>query len=357
MAIRGMKGGRAIGVSLIVLILSTEASAFIGGIYVLIKDLVHGLVEAIAQIIGKIFRDFMYTVIFIKPALFNKIDEALQPDVFLNILQHNPELILASGAANPVIAGKVNFFIKFLAPFYLLAFLSLGVYLLLVSSSPGGRAKAKGSLLRLIISVAFVFLTIPIVQALLDLSAYFTKVIISYNSGNMETALTILRNTMGHFWMIIATRMPFAFWLLMPLLLLMIFIPSFPFIVIGMRYFMILVFTMIFPFGIFFYSLHFTRGLGKSIIRNTALWIFIQPLMAILLAVIGIASIPLLNLVSGSSIEIGLGLAGFFVLSAAPLMMVGVMNWVEILAITFASVEAPVMDIAMMEEEEMEMEG
>lgn len=313
---------------------------------------------AIGSLVGAILRDAIYTFLFIGPQLFDPIEDALQSDAFLNILQQsNPELIYTDGTENQMIGSKVHFFIRLLAPFYLLALLFLAVYLMFTASSPQGRAKAKGSLLRLILSVGFIIFTIPIVQAFLDISLYITRFIIDVNPMNMELALEVLRTSLAHIWWHMAWKLPFfAYWLMVFLLLFTLVVSLLPFIVIGMRFFMIIVFTMLFPVGIFLYSLHFTQGIGKSIIKQTIYWISIQPLMTLILAVIGIAYTPLHAVVPDGSLETGFGLAGFLALGAAPLIMVGVLNWLEILAITFSSMEAPLMGLVGMQEEEMELE-
>ena len=341
------KGKKVIVVLTILMILSTGAFAIALLTDSIGPSLRHGMPSVVGEVVGGIIRDALYTG-FIGEAFFDPVRDALQPSEFFNILQQsNPELILADGDVNPIIDNKVNFFIQLLAPFYLLAFLLLAIYLMFISSSPEGRARAKGSLLRLILSVAFVIFTIPIVQAFLDVSLYLTNFIINTNSGNMEIALKVLRICVDHMWNTIKWKMPFlAFWPMLFIFLFSIILSSIPFIIICMRYFMILVFTMLFPIGIFLYSIHFTQRLGKSIIRQTILWIFIQPLMAIILAVIGIASTPLLSLVSDSTMETGFGLAGFLALGAAPLVMVGIMNWLEaLLVLAEAAMEVPSMHL------------
>lgn len=338
----------------LLLMLSSEVSAVVDILVEMAKEIPIGFIQAWAAIVGKFLRDLIYAG-FVKLIFIDPVKDALQPDAFFIILKNNPELIYADGNANPIIVNKVNFFIQLLAPFYLLAFLLLAIYLLFVSSSPIGRARAKGSLLRLILSIAFIIFTIPIVQALLDISLYFTNFIIQTNYGNMEIALSVLRSSIDGMWSRAFWTMPFAYWLGVFILLFIILMSIAFFIVIGIRYFMIIVFTLLFPIGIFLYSIHFTHRVGKSIIRQTILWIFIQPLMALILAVTGIASIPLLDLVSDTTMEIGIGLAGFFALGIVPLMMVGILNLVEMLAISFATIEAPMMDIAMMELEELEI--
>lgn len=344
------KGKKVIVVLTILMILSTGAFAQIPILEgaMLMAQLWADFFSALGSVVSGIIRDALYTG-FIGEAFFDPVRDALRSDAFFNILQQsNPELIFANGDANPVIEGRVNFFIQLLAPFYLLAFLLLAIYLMFISSSPEGRARAKGSLLRLILSVAFVIFTIPIVQAFLDVSLYITNFIINTNSGNMEIALKVLRTCVDHMWDTIKWKMPYlAFWAMLFIFLFSIILFSTPFIIIGMRYFMILVFTMLFPIGIFLYSIHFTQRLGKSIIRQTILWIFIQPLMAIILAVIGIASTPLLSLVKDSTMETGFGLAGFLALGAAPLVMVGIMNWLEtLLVLVEAAMEVPSMHLA-----------
>ncbi|MEA3254325.1 MAG: hypothetical protein U9Q22_00640 [Candidatus Altiarchaeota archaeon] len=354
-----MKNNKIITVFVVFMMLSTQVHAR-GGLLSAAKDIIGdiagvatlGLSKAVTSVASEILADAVY-VGFMDQAIIKPLKNSLKPERFNNLLlQCNPDVMDETGNAKPIVANKVNFFIQLLLPFYFLAFLLLALYLLLVSSSPEGRAKAKGSLLRLILSAAVIIFTIPIIQALMDLSLYLTKFIITTNKGNIEIALMTLRAGIDGVWFHIWTTMPFNFWLILPLLLYIIVIAITPFLVIGLRYFMILIFTLLFPAGVFLYSIHFTRGIGRSIIRQSALWVFIQPLIAIIVAVIGITAGPLLKFIPDSTMQTGFGLAGFMALSAAPLMMIGILNFMEIALIAIeAAMEVPVVHIIASTEE------
>ncbi len=337
--------------------LCTQASAVIWGvaeiIAAVIKDFLFSIVTSLFAIVGRVIRDTIY-VDFARIVFFNPLRKILDYTEFARILQLNPDLMDMTGHAYPVVSGKVDFFIGLLVPFYILAFILLAVYLMVVSSSPSGRAKAKGSLVRLVLSAAIIIFTIPLIQAFMDVSLYLTKFIINISSGDMKLGLGALEGSLCNQWEIIESVTPLAFWLALPLFMLLVILSVFPIMVIGMRYFMILVFTLLFPIGVFLYSMHPTRKLGKAIVRQSILWVFIQPLMAVILVVIGVST-PLLDVVSDSAMETGFGMAGFLALSAAPLMMVGVLNWMEVMLITFAaSMEAPLLTmVANIEEMEI----
>jgi hypothetical protein len=353
-----MKNKKIITVLVLFLVVSAQAQ---GGVTDIIQGIGNlataGLWGAVMDVVNEITTDTIYTYFIIK-TFITPVKDALEPENFNNLLlQCNPELMGVTGNANPLVENKINFIIKLLLPFYFLAFLLLAIYLLLVSSSPIGRAKAKGSLLRLVLSVAFLWFTIPIIQALMDISLFFTKSVISTNPGNIEVALMTMRDAIGmplvsglvgH----ITRIMPLNFWLALPLLLFIAALSMLPFMVIGIRYFMIIIFTLLFPVGIFLYSIHFTRRLGTGIIRQAVLWIFTQPLMAIILSVTGIAAGPLLEFIPDSTMRTAFGLAGLIALSTAPLVMIGILNWIEVLLISVeAAMEVPLVHIIATTEE------
>lgn len=332
---------------------------------------VHGAIGAMAYIAARLGMDFAsasveigteivrkaFYTIFIKFFFFSSIKNALKPDVFFKLLLLNPNIIEESGEAEPLIVNKINLVIQdLLIPFYILAFIIIGIYLLVLSGSPTGRAKAKRSLLKLIISIFVLIIVVPILQFLLDLSTDFTEKII--NLGDKSYAkfgLEVLKEGVEGLETTFTFVTPITYWLGIFFFLLSAVVFLLPFMVLCMRYFMVILFFFLFPIGVFAMALHPIQRIGREIIRQTILWTFIPPLMALVLVIIGVASPPLLHLVPDSTMKTALGLAAFFALGTTPLTMVGVLNWLEMLAISFAAVEAPLFEIVGMIQEELKI--
>jgi hypothetical protein len=103
--------------------------------------------------------------------------------------------------------------------------------------------------------------------------------------------------------------------------------------VIGMRHIMIALFCMIFPIGIALYSFVFLRDIGRKILEQTIVWIYLQAFLSLAILVISLSTsyylllpadqnpkltnsiipitdnmlLPIMNILSGQSIGPSLG--------------------------------------------------
>lgn len=284
---------------------------------------------------------------------------------YIDICDHLPEVILmnpkvmitdAGGnyVGNPPVESLVNAFIGIAQPFYVLAIIAVAFYLLFVSGSPLGRARAKASLIRLVLSMALIVLTIPIIQLCLDLSEMMTGSIL--NMGDTEMGIAIMNDAVTGLWNNYLTAITFNFWNSVYLLMFSGVMFFMPFVIVGLRYFMIIYCTALFPLTVLCYAFYFTRNMGGHIFRETFRWIFIQPLWALILIAISNAAVSM-PLTTDSTARMGLGLAAFIVFIIAPLMVVKVMDWLAMLMIILTSIEFPGMHGVVGMIDELQVEG
>jgi len=297
-----------------------------------------------------VFAAFVYWGLFSKYA---DICDHL-PDLILM----NPKLMTADSGGNyignPPAENLVNAFIGIAQPFYVLAIIAVAFYLLFVSGSPLGRARAKASLIRLVLSMALIVMTIPVIQLCLDISEILTGSIL--NMGDVDTGISVMKEAIYGLWQNYALAITFNYWNSVYLLMFSGVMFFMPFIIIGIRYFIILYFTALFPLTVLCYAFYFTRNMGGHIFRETFRWIFIQPLWALILISISTAAIsmPLMN---DASARMGLGLAAFIVFMIAPLMVVKVIDWLAILMIMLTAIEFPGMHGVVGMIDELQVEG
>lgn len=262
---------------------------------------------------------------------------------------------VAGPNANPAIVSVVNSFLRILEPLYIIAIILTGVYLLFIAGTPAGRARAKSMFWKLIFSMVVVTLSMQLFQIFLNISSALTVGVA--NIGGVDST------TISHI------IMPFMLFLLglatlaiavgsIPVLTFIIitvlFVLLIP-IIVNLRYIILLILAMLFPFTIFlhFLDFQFTKAFGAKLIRLTFIWAFLPVIM--MLAVIGsniavesyadkcpdlleyVSFIPgigvLLSLIyslfDASCIGmIGMSFVGTIIIFATPFMMSGVMTWI-----------------------------
>ena len=271
----------------------------------------------------------------------------------------NPKIMIADNNGNyygnPPMEDLVNAFVRLTQPFYVLAIMLVAFYLLFVSGSPLGRARAKASLIRLVLSMGLIVLTIPIIQLCLDISEIITGSVL--NMQDVSPGISILKETIYGLWNNFLGAITIGYWNSVYLLMfsgVMFFIP---FMLIALRYFMVIYFTALFPITVLLYAFYFTRSMGGHLFRETFRWIFIQPLYALILAAISVSAVSMPLITSDKSAQMGFGLAGFMVLMIAPLIVVKVMDWLAMLMIILTAIEFPGMHGVVGMIDELQVEG
>lgn len=273
-----------------------------------------------------------------------------------NLLRINPILLEekeGENIPNTAINNLTEAFIKLTIPFYILSVSLVGLYLLFVSGSPLGRARAKSSLIKLIISMGVIFLTIPIIDLLLDISDYLTANILELIdlSPGIDSLIDAVIGIEIMFLRIII----FNYWNALYLMLFSGIIFASVFMVIAVRYFMVIYFTVLFPVSILLFAFYFTRRIGAQMFRTTLAWIFLPPVMALLLVAITVAryTVPVID----DTVKLCFGLAGFMALVIAPLIVVKVMDWLAMLMVILTAIEFPGLHGVIGMIDELQVEG
>jgi hypothetical protein len=239
---------------------------------------------------------------------------------------------------NTALNNLVEAFIKITIPFYLLAIIAVAVYLLFVSGSPIGRARAKSSLIKLVISMGVIFLTIPIIQLLLDVSSSLTSEILGLT--DIGVGLNVLKDGISGMEKMYMDTTTFNYWNSLYLLMFSGIMFASLFMMLALRYFLVIYFTVLFPVSIMLYAFYFTRKIGAQMFRTTLAWIFVQPVMALLLVAISIAryTMPMQN---DPTVSLCFSLAAFMCLVISPLIVTKVMDWLAMLMIVLTAIEFP----------------
>ncbi len=260
-----------------------------------------------------------------------------QKDLFqANPMKNTPELI-----RSPQILAPLNLFIQVLQPFYAIAILITGIYLLFLSGSPTGRAKAKGSLIKLIIGLGIITLTLPIIELLLESSHYFTSLIMTI--PDMPTISSPISTDM-----FMAVKEFFARYFLriaffdtssaLPFLAAMILLPIGVLLTLAIRYYMVLLLTILFPFTIFLYSFIATKRIGASLLRQMFVWIYIQVIDGLILlatwtAYSSVQYIPEVLPETAGNVQAFIAISGLLLLIAAPIIGLWIVNWISALGL------------------------
>ena len=201
----------------------------------------------------------------------------------------NPSLLDPSAEGyNPMITNAIAFSINLMLPFYVMAIVLTGAYMIFISSSPEARGNAKNLLKRLIVSMVLFSMSPLIIEAMLVTSQNISSAIIGQaDPSNVKMVLD------GGIWGsylifcklgITDLEVAIAYW---TSLFVMAWLP---YMVIGMRHIMMTLFCMVFPIGIALYSFVYLRDIGRKILEQTIVWIFLQSFLAVAILVISLGS-------------------------------------------------------------------
>lgn len=244
----------------------------------------------------------------------------------------NPSLLDSSAKGyNPGISNIVSYSISLMLPFYILAIVLTGAYIMFISGSIEARVKAKNLLKRLIVSLIFFAMSPLIIETMLITSQNMSSAIISQaDPANVKMVLEggiwgsyVIFCKLG----ITDLEISIAYWTSLYVMAWL------PYMVIGMRHIMMALFCMIFPIGIALYSFVFMRDIGRKILEQTIVWIYLQAFLSVAIVVISLGAsyyallpadqnpkmtnsilpltdsviLPLLNAISGGSIGESIG--------------------------------------------------
>lgn len=243
------------------------------------------------------------------------------------ILENLPDLILVNPDAKGVeVMNGLHFFLSFIQPLYLLTITVTAFYLIFISGSPSGRAKAKSLMKSLIVGMIVISLSPVLLSALVNFSAITTRAIMSQadvsvvtdnlqnvfgTSGEMPATsseastdpLTILENLpkqWGPTYMeshtctlclmhLLATfvEIELGYYTFLPFMIMIWGMGVYFFL----RFAMITLWMMIFPLSMLLYSFETTKAVGRNMLEQTIMWIFLQVFNAVVIIAIALCII------------------------------------------------------------------
>lgn len=250
----------------------------------------------------------------------------------IETLRNIDDLILENPSMLESNTKKImDYFISILQAIYVTVIILIGIYLVFFSGSPKGRARAKSSLLVLIMGIGLISVSPYMLMIFFGISEAITLNILSLAPVNTEDPfihatdymLNTGRHIMAHkvaiIWPMGVERagIPFLF---IPYLLL-----EGMFLILKLRFYMVAILSMILPFTILLYSFLPSRKIGRLLLEQTMLWTLAQVAMALVLIIIAIG-MALTDLITSFTVPTGLKfimeLAGLFMLMLTPLVVV-----------------------------------
>ncbi|MBN2250979.1 MAG: hypothetical protein JW724_02755 [Candidatus Altiarchaeota archaeon] len=216
----------------------------------------------------------------------------------------------------------LNYFIYLLQPIYGIAILFTGIYLIFVSGSPLGRARAKSNIISLILGMGLITLTLPLMQLLLEvphaLSSLMFSFVPDFDGGVFGLPADYFADYF--FTMTFFESMAGSIFLLLPLLLQILAL-----MVFSARYLMIILLTVFFPFTVLFCSLHPLRQIGSRMIRLTVAWAFLPVADAFIVIVTWIGYLSVSGMSFGN-VGVYIVSSGLLLLVLAPLLTLLIVN-------------------------------
>lgn len=301
---------------------------------------VHPIVALIGQLLGCSLLKAAQTTTglyllyqFIDNVVINSLKEMLQTDSLKNIILFPEPSIIA----DPVIVNLVEFFTHLMIPFYILVVSATAFYLLFASGSIIGRARAKSTLIKLIIAIVITIFTIPIMQLLLDISRIISHIVLGF--ADIGLASDLLIYTAAEFsdyllWLFMA-----SYWSGFPIFMIFSTLAVGMFVVLVLRFFMIVLWTILFPVTIILYSFHPVRRLGIAMMQQTFQWIFMQVVVAFLLVsiAVGVGAMPE-HFLANSYFRMAFGMVAFSLFIILPFMTMGIMDMMAVVTM-FGGIE------------------
>jgi len=265
--------------------------------------------------------------------VINSIKEMLQTDSLRNIILFPEPSIIAE----PVIVNLVEFFTHLMIPFYTLVISATAFYLIFASGSIVGRARAKATLIKLVIAIVVTIFAIPIMQLLLDISRTVSHIVMGFADIGLAGQLMIATSTAFSdylLWLFMA-----SYWSGFPLFMIFATLSVGMFVLLTLRFYMIILWTVLFPFTVVMYSFHLTRRMGVAMMEQTFQWIFMQVLVSFLLIsiAVGVESIPD-HFIGNSYFRMSLGMIAFSLFTILPFMTMGIMDMMAIVTM-FGGIE------------------
>ncbi len=182
-----------------------------------------------------------------------------------------------------------------LIPLYALLIILTGIYYVWASISPNIRAMVKTQLTYLIVGMIACGLSLQIFDILLELNNFLLDEILSVQfagnrivptnwdpiTGFLKTGLPGVAVGGSIIALILVATGGVGVALIWPIVLMLVAAIILPYIILAIRFDVVLVFGGIFPFTVFCMSFDYLRGMGNKLMKLTLTWIFLPIPMAI----------------------------------------------------------------------------
>jgi hypothetical protein len=221
---------------------------------------------------------------------------------------------------NPPLAYKmiyqtIRYFIIILEPLYVMVFLCVCIYLMFLSGSPQGRTRAKNLLPLLMASIVALSLSYQILEIMFNASYELCTGIVAAGKIDMGGLFIETIDDLARFFSA-ATLTSFEggiFFLVLIFALTMGLVTM-----LALRYVVLLFFAMLFPVGLFLYTIKGTRSIGRVMVEQTVLWTFVQVAITLIIATTSIG-VDLLGIIG--DLKTILGITAFIASIASPIIL------------------------------------
>ncbi|MFC2162756.1 hypothetical protein ACFLRF_03670 [Candidatus Altiarchaeota archaeon] len=213
----------------------------------------------------------------------------------LERIAHSLVIPTATLGSSPVYNDLLLVIYTILWPFYLIQTIYVAAYLMFAAIDPGQRAGAKVRLNNLVMSLILCGVAKPLFLIILQIS---NDMINHPTLGFFPIALrliqlscpvaTISEGVTG----LVGAYMTFgmSFFLIGFMMLFVLVI----YLLLSIRLALVVLFYILFPAAIFFYFFDYTRQLGGDLIARAIMWLFMGPVMALMIALTVVVSANML---------------------------------------------------------------
>lgn len=221
---------------------------------------------------------------------------------------------------NPPLAYKmiyqtIRYFIIILEPLYVMVFLCVCIYLMFLSGSPRGRTRAKNLLPLLMASIVALSLSYQILTLMFNASHDLCTGIVAAGKIDMGGLFIETIDDLARFFSA-ATLTSFEGGIVF---LVLIFALTLGLVtMLALRYVVLLFFAMMFPVGLFLYTIKGTRSIGRVMVEQTVLWTFVQVAITLIIATTSIG-VDLLGIIG--DLKTILGITAFIASIASPIIL------------------------------------
>jgi len=179
--------------------------------------------------------------------------------------------------------------------------------------------------------------TIPIIQLLLDISRIVSHIVLGF--ADIALASELLIYTAAKFSDYLLLLFLASYWSGFPIFMIFSTLAVGMFIVLILRFYMIVLWTIFFPVTVILYSFHLTRRMGVAMLEQTIQWIFMQVIVAFLLVsiAVAVAAMPS-HFIANSYFRVALGMVAFSLFIILPFMTMGIMDMMALVTM-FGGIE------------------